>query len=117
MKKNPKSIIQQGPALLDFVRPQIVGVVNITTDSFSDGGKYIDEFSGGKKQRRLTVRECARLQTFPDDYKFVRNTPINGNGVKMSPSEGYKVIGNAVPPLLGFHLAWRLQEIWSEVFK
>jgi len=42
MKKNPKSIIQQGPALLDFVRPQIVGVVNITTDSFSDGGKYID---------------------------------------------------------------------------
>ena len=99
------------------IRSEHHGNIEFRRLSRANGGKYIDEFNDGKKQRRLTVRECARLQTFPDDYKFVRNTPMNGNGVKMSPSEGYKVIGNAVPPLLGFHLAWRLQEIWSEVFK
>jgi len=32
-------------------------------------------------------------------------------------SEGYKLVGNAVPPLLAFHIAWRLQEIWSLIFK
>lgn len=40
--------------------------------------------------RRLSVRECAALQTFPDDYKFYG-----------SPRSQRKQIGNAVPPLLG----------------
>jgi len=82
-----------------------------------NGGKYEKEFDKGMKQRRLTVRECARLQTFPDDYEFVRNIGSNGNGYKLSASDGYRLIGNAVPPLLGFHVAWRLQEIWQKVFK
>lgn len=33
---------EQGTALLNFARPEIVGIVNITSDSFSDGGKYLD---------------------------------------------------------------------------
>lgn len=37
--------------------------------------------------RRLSVREVARIQTFPDDFKFIYNN-INA---------GYKMIGNAVP--------------------
>src|SRR3989338_11271700 len=32
----------RGAAMNEFKRPQIVGVVNITSDSFSDGGKYLD---------------------------------------------------------------------------
>ena len=44
--------------------------------------------------RRLSVRECARLQTFPDDFVF----PV-------SPSDAYKQIGNAVPPVLGWYIA------------
>lgn len=83
----------------------------------NNGGKYMKEFDKGMKQRRLTVRECARLQTFPDDYEFVRNVGPNGNEYKLSASDGYRLIGNAVPPLLGFHVAWRLQEIWQKVFK
>lgn len=82
-----------------------------------NGGKNYKEIEKGLKQRRLTVRECARLQTFPDDYEFVRSFDENGSGYKLSASEGYKLIGNAVPPLLGFHVAWRLQEIWQKVFK
>lgn len=37
--------------------------------------------------RRMSVRECARIQTFPDNFKFIGN-PLN---------ENYKMIGNAVP--------------------
>src|SRR3990167_1945692 len=40
-----------------------------------------------KQYRRLSVRECARVQTFPDDFKFVYDYV----------SDGYKMIGNAVP--------------------
>ena len=37
--------------------------------------------------RRMTVRECARLQTFPDDFVFVYDKV----------DDGYKMVGNAVP--------------------
>ena len=40
-----------------------------------------------KLYRRLSVRECARIQTFPDDYKFIYKRI----------ADGYKMIGNAVP--------------------
>lgn len=44
--------------------------------------------------RRLTVRECARLQSFPDEFVFPFSTQRN-----------LKLIGNAVPPLLGHYVA------------
>ncbi|MGN0641886.1 MAG: DNA cytosine methyltransferase [Huintestinicola sp.] len=44
--------------------------------------------------RRLSVRECARLQSFPDTFEF----PV-------SSSDAYKQIGNAVPPVLAWHIA------------
>lgn len=47
-------------------------------------------FIPGKEElyRRLSVRECARIQTFPDDFIFLyRNI-----------ASGYKMVGNAVPP-------------------
>ncbi|WP_144283153.1 DNA cytosine methyltransferase [Chryseobacterium echinoideorum] len=45
--------------------------------------------------RRLSVRECARIQTFPDDFIF-RYENI---------ADGYKMIGNAVPVNLAYFLA------------
>lgn len=44
--------------------------------------------------RRLTVRECARLQTFPDSFAFPHSATTN-----------IMQIGNAVPPLLAHHVA------------
>mgnify|MGYP001598492474 CR=1 FL=1 len=46
-------------------------------------------FIEGKEHlyRRLSVRECARIQTFPDDFIFYYNDV----------ADGYKMIGNAVP--------------------
>ncbi len=45
--------------------------------------------------RRLTVRECARIQTFPDDFIFCYKDI----------ADGYKMVGNAVPVMLAFHVA------------
>jgi len=55
------------------------------------------EFVKGKEQlyRRLSVRECARIQTFPDDFTFYY-TNITA---------GYKMIGNAVPVNLAKNIA------------
>lgn len=44
--------------------------------------------------RRLSVRECARIQSFPDNFIFNTST-----------SSAYKAIGNAVPPILAWHIA------------
>lgn len=44
--------------------------------------------------RRLSVRECARLQSFPDTFNFTT-----------SASSAYKAIGNAVPPVMAWHIA------------
>lgn len=44
--------------------------------------------------RRLSVRECARLQSFPDSFNFVT-----------SASSAYKAVGNAVPPVMAWHIA------------
>lgn len=49
--------------------------------------------------RRLTVRECARLQTFPDEFKFPHSATAN-----------VWQIGNAVPPVLAHHVAMAIND-------
>lgn len=77
-------------------------------------GKYTEELSMGLKERRLTPRECALIQTFPPDYPFVFKSTGARYGV--SSSGAYKVIGNAVPPVLAYHIARRLEEVWERYF-
>ena len=38
-------------------------------------------------------------------------------GSNFSASGAYKVIGNAVPPILAYHIAMRIQNLWSTYFK
>lgn len=79
-----------------------------------NGGSHKAELDAGLPQRRLTVRECARIQTFPDEYQFIIPAAKSGKGV--SASGAYRIIGNAVPPLLAFNIAMRLKENWNLYF-
>ena len=59
-------------------------------------------FVTGKEHlyRRLSVRECARIQAFPDTHKFYYKNVM----------AGYKMVGNAVPSYLGYYLAKKIME-------
>ena len=62
------------------------------------------EFLHPTEPRPLTIRECARLQTFPDEFTFFGNA-----------SEQIQLIGNAVPPLLAQRIGESLiQEVQTE---
>lgn len=67
----------------------------ITAHIAKDGYWYIHP----RQSRTLTVREAARLQTFPDDFRF--DGP---------PSAAFRQIGNAVPPRLGFVMGRAIRE-------
>lgn len=69
-----------------------------------DAGKDKKIFVPGLeyKYRRLSVRECARIQTFPDTFEFIYDKI----------SAGYKMIGNAVPVNFAYELA---KEIKSQI--
>ena len=66
----------------------------------------LDEFVHPIYNRALTVRECARLQSFPDSYDFCGGpylTPHLHNNIQ----DKYEQIGDAVPPLLAY--AWGIE--------
>lgn len=69
-------------------------------------GKNDCRFVEGQENlyRRLSVREVARVQGFPDDFEFVY-TSLN---------DGYKMIGNAVPVNLAYVLAKQIKKYLSE---
>ena len=50
--------------------------------------------------RRLSAREAARIQSFPDNFKFLNST-----------TDAYRQIGNAVAPVFAWHLAQSILEI------
>ncbi|MDE7135986.1 MAG: DNA cytosine methyltransferase, partial [Muribaculaceae bacterium] len=81
------------------IRSEHHGNIEYRRLSAEHGGEIDDELKRGLKERRLTPRECALIQTFPPDYKFVRRTTAASNSrFVVSASGAYKVIGNAVPP-------------------
>jgi len=70
------------------IHPSSPKMVKIDKDKFIFDGNI-------ENVRRLSVRECARIQTFPDSFIF-KYSHVN---------DGYKMIGNAVPVQLAFHIA------------
>lgn len=97
------------------IRSEHHGNIEFRRLSRENGGRNFDELDAGAQQRRLTVRECARLQTFPDKYEFILNKTSKNKAV--SASDAYKIIGNAVPCMLAYNIAMRLSENWSMYFE
>lgn len=84
-----------------FSRSEICGTITASAQPENCGIIHPTE------DRRYTVREVARIQTFPDDFKFLTDTPKNIVAM-------YKVVGNAVPVKLAYEVA---SEIMSQVFR
>ena len=103
---------------LDDVAPTIRsehhGNIEFRRLSFEHGGTHKDELKKGLPERRLSVRECARIQTFPDDYQFI--LPETEENVSVSSSDAYKIIGNAVPCLLAYNIAKNIESKWNLYF-
>ncbi len=61
-----------------------------------------------KQNRSISIREAARLQSFSDDFYF--------EGVKEGKNRtaAFKQIGNAVPPLMGFKIAFKINRIFRK---
>lgn len=79
------------------LHPQANKMIKIAKD------KMIFDPNSLELYRRLSVRECARIQTFPDDFIFYYDSLNNG----------YKMVGNAVPVNLGYNLA---KQIYNDIF-
>lgn len=74
----------------------------ITAHLHKDGLRFIHY--DPKQKRTITVREAARLQSFPDDFEFLST---RGNQ--------YKMIGNAVPPEFARRLSLAIAEFLEEL--
>lgn len=134
MQHTPKTIqkfiflqSEQGQQLPDELRPRVRGNVDtISNASYSQNHRIIDgqkvsptitasfysSFIHPTQPRNITVREAARIQTFPDSFVFKgKKTTLSK---KLLAKKGifeelhldqFNQVGNAVPPLMAEHLA------------
>src|SRR5690606_8630945 len=98
------------------IRAEHHGNIEFRRLSVENGGQYKAELDSGKIERRLTVRECGLIQSFPPDFEFVVRSNEPRKKFLISPSQAYKVIGNAVPPLMAYNLAKRIEDLWDKYF-
>jgi len=82
---------------LDWNKPS----PTITGRGSRSGGAVIHPHPDG--HRRLSVRECARIQSFPDNFIF-----CGSNGA------AYAQIGNAVPPIMAFFIANQFRPLFNK---
>ena len=85
----------RGELLAELTRARLLDrpATTVTADSRIPPAGHHGENSMSVNVVRLTVRDCARLQSFPDAFEFAGNT-----------TSQFRQVGNAVPPRLAEHL-------------
>lgn len=73
----------------------------------------LDEFVHPQYDRALTVRECARLQSFPDSYNF-SGGPYIVPHIDRTVQDKYEQIGDAVPPLLAYAWGEKIKQLFMK---
>jgi len=71
-----------------------------------------DDYIHYKEPRVLTVRECARIQSFPDSFEF-KGKYTSGGDRRAREVPRYTQVGNAVPPLFAEMAGLALKEVLS----
>lgn len=69
-----------------------------------------DDFVHHRDPRTLTVREMARLQSFPDAFCFYAKETTGGHNRKSEVPQ-YTQVGNAVPPLMAYRIGLHLARL------
>lgn len=117
-----KAILEHGRPTEEFVNKKFSQ--RSLPREWPAGGPHVtitsmpDDLIHYSQPRSLTVRECARLQTFPDWYVFRGKRTTGGTRRAGNPKENnferevpqFTQVGNAVPPRLAFALGKHLHE-------
>jgi len=104
----------------DFVEGDLMHVWSNAKRNRGQGNTYCDENGFAptmraehhgniefhyNRERRLSVREAALIQSFPETFKF-----------RKSATDAYRQIGNAVPPLLAWHIGKGIRRYLDEIY-
>ena len=69
-----------------------------------------DDYLHYSEPRIMTVRECARIQSFPDWYEF-KSKYTTGGEMRKREVPRYSQVGNAIPPLFAYQIGLILKEM------